>query len=155
MKLAEWLKKWRLDAFKINAQFLELEFSVNNNDRDAAWELYVELLTRVTTQALPQNQGDEKTALESIYSIFPTTREVLKKYGASCQQFHRIAIVVLNQSIRPFTAKWHGISERGELEVNKETFRQELRVLQELLRNYTRALSDMAGVEDLTELEED
>lgn len=32
-------------------------------------------------------------------------------------------------------------------------FRKELAGLQEVLKNYTKMLSDMAGVEDLTELE--
>ena len=34
-----------------------------------------------------------------------------------------------------------------------DKFRKELAELQEVLKNYTKMLSDMAGVEDLTELE--
>ena len=63
---------------------------------------------------------------------------------------------MLNQIIRPFTAKWHKISVAGEFQkpdVCKE-FRAELNELQVKLRIYTKMLSEMAGVEDLTDLEE-
>ena len=50
---------------KVNAGFLEAEFSVKDGDRQAAWKLYVELLTRITTQALPRDSGDEEAALDS------------------------------------------------------------------------------------------
>lgn len=69
--------------------------------------MYVELITRITTQPLVQNKGDEATALESIYNIFEITREILKSEGKKAKNFTKIAIVVLNQMIRPFTAKWH------------------------------------------------
>jgi len=39
-------------------------------------------------------------------------------------------------------------------EARRQTFRSELQALQAVLRAYTRMLADMAGVEDLTELED-
>ncbi len=74
--------------------------------KEAAWDLYVELLTRITTQPLPDEDGVEQTALDSIYALFGITRETLKAHGRSCIQFAKIAIVVLEQVVRPFTAKW-------------------------------------------------
>ena len=53
MKLRELLDKWSLTKLKISAGFLDAEFEANDQDRDAAWSMYVELLTRITTQALP------------------------------------------------------------------------------------------------------
>ena len=46
---------------------MEVELSFQDSDKDAAWELYVELLTRIVTQPLPQEAGDEQTALNSIH----------------------------------------------------------------------------------------
>ena len=79
----------------------------------------------------------------------------MKKYGTGCVNFSKIAVVVLNQKIRPFTAKWHKKSLAGafEKEVEQERFRSELKKLQKELRKYTFALSQIAGVEDLTDLE--
>lgn len=148
-------EKWHLKSIKLNVAFASMEFAPNDVDREAAWELYVELLTRITTQSLPLSDGDEKTALDSVYSIFPTTREILKRKGRQCVGFTKIAIPVLNQIVRPFTAKWHKLSLNNafdDAEKCKE-FREELKKLQILLKYYTSLLSEIAEVEDLSELE--
>lgn len=155
MKVENWLRKWNLTSLKINAKFLELELNFTDTDKKAAWEMYVELLTRITTQRLRIEEGDEQTALDSIHSIFGTTREILKRYGSSCIEFTKISVVILNQIIRPFTAKWHKNSHEKAFENPDEClmFRNELELLQMQIKNYTRLLSDIAEVEDLTELE--
>ena len=107
MKFGEFFRKWGLNSIKLNLKFAELEFSPTEDDQTAAWDMYVELITRITTQPLAQDEGDEATALESVYSIFGITREILKSKGKNAESFTKIAIVVLNQRIRPFTAKWH------------------------------------------------
>ena len=150
------LSRFQLEKLKIRPPYMEATISFENRDRKAAWELYIELLTRVTTQPLPDQDGDEQTALESVYSIFSTTRDILKKYGTGTIQFSKIAIPVLNQIIRPFTAKWHKLSVAGCFsEPNRcQEFREELKLLQIDLVNYNQLLANIAGVEDLTALEE-
>ncbi|MDF1690625.1 MAG: hypothetical protein P1U35_13560 [Cycloclasticus sp.] len=157
MKWGKWLENWDMTSLKIKAPFLEMEWNPQDEDKAAAWELYIELLTRITTQKLDDNNGDEKTALTSVFSIFSITRAVMKNNGRHCIEFTKIAIIVLNQIVRPFTAKWHGLSVSGAFDdpVKCEEFRQELAELQGVLRLYTKMLADMAGVEDLTELESD
>ena len=113
MKWAKWLENWDMTSLKIKAPFLEMEWNPQDEDKAAAWELYIELLTRITTQKLDDNHGDEKTVLTSIFSIFSITRDVMKNNGRHCIEFTKIAIVVLNQVVRPFTAKWHGLSVSG------------------------------------------
>jgi len=156
MKLREWLDEWSMTSLKINIHFLELEWQPNDHDRDAAWDLYIEMLTRVTTQHLEPEHGDEGAALASIFSLFDLTRGVIKKQGRHCIEFTKIAVVVLNQVIRPFTAKWHRIEKNSGFKEagNCRLFREELAALQQNLRVYSKMLADMAGVEDLTTLEE-
>jgi hypothetical protein len=155
MKWKEWLDRWSMTGLKISTGFLDMEWEPKDPDRDAAWELYVELLTRVTTQHLQPDRGDEKTALDSIHALFGLTRETLKHQGRHCNEFAKIAIVVLNQIVRPFTMKWHKESLAGGFNDQQRcrAFRDELSRLQDQLRKYTKMLSDMANVEDLTELE--
>ena len=154
MKRSEFLEKWGLSSLKLNIGFLNAEFKPNDADRAAAWDLYIELLTRVTTQDLPVEHGDEKTALDSVFAMFSLTREILRRHGPS-NEFAKLAIPVLNQVIRPFTAKWHKLSLASAFQDSAkcEEFRAELSWLQLRLRHYTQALSEMAGVEDLTTLE--
>jgi len=132
-----------------------MEWKPSDTDKDAAWDLYVELLTRITTQPLSDEHGVEQTALGSIYALFGLTRQTLKEHGRSCIEFTRIAVIILNQSVRPFTAKWHRKSQDGAFESSEQCtqFRLELQVLQAQLRNYTKLLADLADVEDLTEIE--
>ncbi|WP_421189398.1 hypothetical protein [Aeromonas enteropelogenes] len=155
MKFKKWLENWDLTSLKITAPFMEMEWSPQDEDKEAAWEMYIELLTRITTQSLAPEDGDEKAALDSIYSLFPITREIIKRKGRHCIEFTKIAIVVLNQIVRPFTAKWHKKSINGDFSDPKtnEEFRQELSALQQILVRYTQMLASMAEVEDLTKFE--
>lgn len=155
MNFSNWLEKWGMESLKITPPFLQMEWTPKAADKNAAWALYIELLTRITTQPLPIEHGDEKTALDSVYSLFETTREVIREYGPECINFTKIAIVVLNQVIRPFTAKWHQKSIAGDFEHETErtVFRDELAALQQELRKYSQMLADIADVEDLTNLE--
>jgi hypothetical protein len=151
------LEEWGLSALKFKLGFLEAEFAPHDADRAAAWELYIELLTRITTQRLLPDDGDEKAALDSVFALFPLTRDILKRHGSDSMEFAKLAIPVLNQVIRPFTAHWHRLSLAGALSepLQRNAFRTGLAQLQPKLRAYTRALAAMAMVEDLTELEQD
>lgn len=154
MKVKEVLNKWELNSLKLNLNYIEAEFTTNDNDKDAAWEMYVELVTRILTQNLNETDGDEETALTSVYSLFGITRDILKQKGRKCDAFSKIAVIILNQIVRPFTAKWHKRKLEGALE-NKEgciEFRNELKELQKELRKYAALLADIAEVEDITVL---
>ena len=123
-----------------------------NNNRKAAWDLYVEMETRIITQPLPPEHGSEKTALKSVYSLFPITRDILHAQGPDCVEFAKIAIEILNQKVRCFTAKWHRKKKKGAFSDPAECaeFRDDLEELQKTLRAYTRTLAVLAGVEDIT-----
>ena len=155
MKLRDQFRNFQLDKIKLGPEWANAEISFISADKDAAWDLYVEMLTRITTQPLPSEVGDEKTALDSVYSLFPTTREILRRRGRSAIQFSKIAVPMLNQIVRPFTAKWHRESLEGAFEnpAKCAEFREDLTALRKDLRNYSSMLADIAGVEDLTDLE--
>ena len=155
MNLGAWFRKFHLNRISLNAHIVGVEMSFEDTDKDAAWELYIEMLTRAVTQPLSAEAGGEKAALDSVYSLFPTTREILRRQGRNSTRFSMIAIPVLNQVVRPFTAKWHSESLAGAFDDadKRAEFRQELTALQEELRNYNRMLAEIAAVEDLTDLE--
>ena len=122
--------------------------SFKNADRLAAWELYVEMATTVITQPLDNEHGDEQTALNSLFSLFPTTREVLRRHGPPASECSKVAIAALNQAVRPFTTKWHSQALSGAFndETSRRHFRTELEELQRHLQNYTDQLAKIAGV---------
>ena len=149
------LNRFGLEKVRLNLPVIGLDIDLTQDDQDAAWELYIEMLTKIVTQPLPAEAGDEQTALDSVYSLFPTTREILRHRGRGTIQFSKVAIPVLNQVVRPFTAKWHRESLAGAFddETKRREFREELESLREDLLNYNRMLAEIAGVEDLTDLE--
>lgn len=156
MRLKDLFEKWGLTGLKVKTPILEMEWEPSDPDKNAAWDLYVELLTRITTQGLPDEHGTEEAALESIHKIFGLTRATLKEHGRKAEHFTKVAIIVLNQIIRPFTAKWHRLSEQSAFNDKEQckNFRSELAMLQQKLRSYTKMLSELAEVEDMADMEE-
>ena len=154
MKIEKLFDDWGLSGLKLNLGFLQTEWEPQVKDSEAAWELYVELLTRIATQPLPEDAGMEQSALSSVYSLFAITREVLREYGKDSIGFAKIAIVILNQVVRPFTARWHKLSEEGAFENGDQCalFRTELKELQVKLNGYMGMLAKIAGVEEISSL---
>jgi hypothetical protein len=141
-----------------------VKWEVDSTERDAAWSLYVELVTRVAVQSLEMDQGLVREALTSLYSMFGTTRDILKtagpKVGASRNSVGGIAILVLNNGLRPFLAKWHPLlqvweGKRSPTVSPKEhelvwpeeaKLRGELEKLRQDLEKYAKSLAIIAGV---------
>lgn len=101
---------------------LAAEWEPAQEEREAAWEMYVELATRVTVIPLPKRRGLIREAITSYYSLFATTREILKKYGPAVARpkgkgstsFGQLAVVILNELLRPFLSEWHPALEDWE-----------------------------------------
>lgn len=155
MKWRKWLENWDMTQLKVKSPFLEMEWNPSEPDKDAAWDLYVELLTRIATQPLPEDHGDEARALGSLHELFGLTREIIRHRGRGCIEFTKIAVLVLNQILRPFTTRWHRASLAAAFADVEERrrFRGEFEAVQQDLVRYTGMLAEMAGVEDLTQLE--
>lgn len=87
----------------------------DEREQDAAWEMYVELVTRISVTELQPGEGLLRESLSSLYSIFTTTRQILREHGPSVARpkgdgelsFGYIAISVLNFALRPVLTKWH------------------------------------------------
>ena len=52
----------------------------DESEKTAAWELYVEMVTRTPLGDFSPKEGSAREALESIYSLFGTTRGVLRRH---------------------------------------------------------------------------
>lgn len=85
----------------------------NDAERAAAWELYVELITRAA--AVPLENGLLREALTSLYSLFGSVREVLRRYGPEVAEPRRdgaynlgyLLVVMVNYAVRPVLSYWH------------------------------------------------
>jgi hypothetical protein len=158
--------------FGLNVGVLSIKgtWKPSDDERNAAWELYVELATRVAV--VPLNPGLLREALSSLYSLFATTRGILRKYGPAVARprpegeynFGQLAILVLNYELRPILANWHPALAHWESRrpvdqspaAHEEAWehaprlRWEIEQTRERLVAYADLLADAAGVPPLT-----
>lgn len=115
-------------------------------DREAAWILYTEIRSRISTQPLHYRSGDEETALTSLYNLFAITRTTIEEKGPECQHFATLAIQLLNIHIRPLTAKWHKKKIGGQIQHDddRREFRKELTAVQIHLVEFCRLFGKIA-----------
>lgn len=142
----QWLAAQGIDSRWHPKTRLQDEYRPTVNDRRAAFSLYTELRTRITLQPLHPLSGDEATALKSVFALFGTARMTMQSEGPTAMFFADLATAMLNGPIRPFTARWHGVSEAGQLRPGDSAieFRRQLRLLQEELRPFAQAFRAMA-----------
>lgn len=140
-------------------------------EKQAAWELHVELVTRICVTTFDRQEGILREALSSLYSLFQTSRAILRSYGpvvapTSINKDTSVSYVVvrmLNMVIRPLLAKWHPLLKDYEevrpLSVGSRQYeqqwlyyhelRQELRATHETLLGYAWTFAQIAEVPSL------
>ena len=160
----------KLTSLSINLPFGlgGAKIEINENQQKAAWALYVELATRVSTEELEPGMGSAREALNSLYSLFETTRSVLREVGPGAangpESVGPIAIRILNQGLRPFMVEWHtslssfearqteeqrsryggGVDESRWPE--RDAFYRELEKNRQGMLQYIQALASIAGI---------
>ncbi len=148
-----WFERWGIDLnhFEFDKERLVEFWSPCKADRALAWDLYVELQTRIATQSLDDETGNDVSALTSVYKLFEFSREFMHRHGVECANTATLLNAFLNQKVRPFTAKWHKRSVDENWHANPSTahpdFRQDLKNLQPTLRQLAEALSQLADAQ--------
>lgn len=154
-------------------QILEIKgkWTPNDSEKKAAWELYVELVSRISVVKMEGDEGILREALDSLYSLFGSTREILRKYGPDVAPMKgvgepslgKIAVVVLNLLLRPLLTKWHpllqeyeeqrkeGVTRKAHEEnwaLNKK-MRLDVEEARKVLNAYSYELAKIAGVDPI------
>ena len=166
----------RLNSLKVELGIpmigkLEGLWSPDESEQRAAWELYVELATRISVIDITPNSGLLRESLSSLHSLFAITRQVLRTYGPAIARPKRnnvlslgyIALTILNLVLRPFLSKWHPLL--ADYEADKPThispidhekqwehyweFFTALKATQIILYEYANLLAEAAGVPPL------
>ncbi|MGW4766897.1 hypothetical protein ACWEO2_02485 [Nocardia sp. NPDC004278] len=149
----------------------------DTTERAAAWELYVELVTRISVAPMAPGHGTLREALTSLYQLFGSTREILRKHGPAVARkpkngryrFGYLAVWVLNAAIRPVLARWHpellrwesarpverSIPEHEEAWHYAPELREELERLRVLLVAYARLLAEVSDAPALIDATDD
>ncbi len=112
--------------------------SVSKEDRQAAWELHVELSTRVSSVKLAKGNGCNTAALSSLHSLFDTWRSISRNGGVKSLKFLKHSKPYFDENLRPFTTKWH--TQLDDSAEQSEIFRCELAQLQNETNRYCEQL---------------
>jgi hypothetical protein len=168
----------RRSSFKVSLNFpfglggVEQTWEPDDDERRAAWELYVELSTRIATVPREPDTGLAREALNSLYSLFGATREILRRYGPGVAQpkgdgsasFGTLAVTVLNDGLRPLLSVWHPLlldrEDQRPPEVTRVEWEQSWERIDELrdalvevrqtVSQYARLLAEVADVPALS-----
>jgi hypothetical protein len=166
----------RLTSFNVSINLpyvggIEGTWEPDKSEQKASWEMYVELITRVSVVELRSDEGLLREALSSLYSIFESTRKILREYGPGIAQpkgsgsvsFGYLAVAILNTVLRPLLSTWHPLLKDYEdkrppdvtsveferkWEYHKE-LREELNQVRISLSDYANLLAKVAGVPNL------
>lgn len=166
-------------------QFKEVKVSLNlpyvggvegtwqpdESETNAAWELYIELITRISVAELKPDEGLLREALTSLYNLFGITRDILREYGSSVARpkndgyisFGYLAVAILNAVLRPVLSKWHPLlldyeatkpDSISPFEYEKKwdknkALREELNRVRLILFQYADLLAEVANVPSL------
>ncbi|MEV5988320.1 toll/interleukin-1 receptor domain-containing protein [Streptomyces sp. NPDC052051] len=85
-------------------------------ERAAAFDLQIELVTRVGVQSLAPDQGSLREALTSLHSLFATARDALHRVAGepTTSVLPRLTATLLNAHLRPFLSTWHPLLQDHE-----------------------------------------
>ncbi len=155
---------WHLRKLSLNLPFGlgGAEVEISQVQAQAAWSLYVELTTRIAVQPLTSETGLAREALNSLYSLFSSTRDVLKHAGPDVadgpQSLGPLAIKILNDGLRPFISRWHPAIHRFELQAgpngdeanwpDRVKFYEEFEINRQELAKYSEMLARIAGIRE-------
>jgi len=144
-----WMELWKIKDAKLVEKRGDNCWAPSDEDRALAWDIYIELHSRVSTQSLDDKQGNDLAALESIHNLFSIARERMQFHGIQCANTSTLIMLFLNQYLREFMTKWHKFSIQENWKdgggVINENFRSELKGIQESLESFSTALSHLAG----------
>lgn len=170
--------KAKLSEFSFNLPFGigGITVKLSEEEKQAAWDLYVEFSTRVATQGLEPGRGSAREALNSVYKLFEITRETLKKAGPVVahgpDSLGPLAIRILNEKegLRHFLLQWHselsGFEDQEKLRQRdaltpgiepiidealwekRDAFYENLKELSSDLTEYVEALAEMSGIKN-------
>jgi hypothetical protein len=147
---------WRLEEVEIQG----LKFTSAGTQRRVAWRLFVEMATRISTQPMHDEDGDNGVALKSLYDLFQFTRKTISEMeptpNATGDTVETFALDMLNSDLRDFLSKWHpawddfakGAKVVSQTWPDHMQFREELRRLQGKIKGRARGLAQIAGVQN-------
>ena len=167
------LRKFQSIRINLNFHGLQIDgiWKPNDCERKAAWELYVEIITCVSTMPPSAEEGLLREAFSSLNSLSAATHDILLRYGPDVAgakpdgqySFGTLALAMPNYGMRHLLADWQSAFDdweaarpRGRSQAEHERawnhlgqLRADLNNVREVLILYARLLAVVCGIPDL------
>lgn len=124
----------------------------------AAWDLYVELMTRVVYSNSDIEAGKEHMMIARVQSFSHSAFEILKNHGKGCRPCAKLIFKLFDKVLRPFNEKHYKRDEKNSVVSPKERdayfrflvsrneeFRKDFAELQEAVKPYIKQLAEIGG----------
>lgn len=163
--LRDFMMRHRLDEWRlVKVSLGTLEFTATASQRRVAWRLFMEITSRIATQEMDDEHGDDGLALKSLYELFQFTRKTLTEMDPTPvaidatdprpETLETYALEMLNLDLRPFLSRWHPSWDKFAKSNNPPdsqqwpahaAFRADLRAVQRKVRQRAIGLGTLAG----------
>ncbi len=128
-----------------------LEFKAQREDRRIAWEIFVQIRTRIAAVDFRENEDSLLHINKSLYELFSFIRDkilslplktVTRDKNGNLVEFY---LAILNDGIRPFLTKWH-ISVSHFHEKMKDSGKSAIEIDKEFLEKNPSILGDVKSL---------
>lgn len=176
MKIKDYFRRRKTESIElkeVQVSWLGIQgkWVADRKQQTAAWEMYVELITRISVQPLGPEEGLLREALSSLHALFGETRRILKHHGPALARplsggeitFGTLAVRVLNKVLRPLLSRWHPLLQAHEVTrpanlapseherswPHHDELRQQIETARRELLDYADLLARVAGIQTI------
>lgn len=126
-------------------------WKVSDLERSAAWETFIEIITRISSPKQDFSKRDVACELDDLEELLNKMRDILKKYGPSIGKadgvhdlsFAHLALTMINVVLRPVLLKGVKINDTN---LNNQDICKELDRVYAVLIDYCNILAQGADV---------
>lgn len=156
--------EWRVTEVEVTTLGQKVKLANSGSQRRVAWALFVDTTTRIATQPMSDEEGDDGIILKSLYDLFQVSRKsimemeptrMLPSRRKNLETVETYVLAMLNQNLRPFLSKWHPVWDSWQKSnpgtpssswAQHKEFRKDLKALQPEIRERAIGLGEIAGV---------
>lgn len=126
-------------------------WKVSDRERSAAWEVYIEIITRISPSRQDISRRNVASELDDLEELLNKMRDILKKYGPSVGKtdsvydlsFAHLTLTIINVLLRPMLLKRMRVVDA---DVDNQDIGKELDRVYAVLIDYCNILTQGADV---------
>lgn len=153
-------------SFTLNLGIIQIGGELSEEDRQCAWELYTEIVTRLAVYGRDTEVTEEafhgeilSESLDSLYSFFREMRGIMRRFPVgrleTPDEYHlgKFVCSIMSEVMRPFLERWQGkyrhwtaVQAHGQQDRNPFEVQADFPELDEMLADWMNLRFMMRGI---------